>query len=84
MVKSYSEIMQTARRCSCFILILISIASLLSLVVAKDDKVHHEDGLEIHYTFKPEVCNRKAQALDLLTIHYKGTLKDGGKTFDSR
>lgn len=49
-------------------------------------QVHCEDQtneLEIHNTFMPEVCDRKAKVTDLLTLHYKGELKDSGKVFDS-
>lgn len=42
-----------------------------------------EDELEIHNTFKPENCPRKAKPIDVLTVHYKGTVK-GGAVFDSR
>ncbi|KAG9510591.1 Peptidyl-prolyl cis-trans isomerase FKBP14 [Fragariocoptes setiger] len=38
--------------------------------------------VEIHYTFKPEVCERKAKVTDLLTLHYRGALQDGTE-FDS-
>lgn len=39
--------------------------------------------LEIHNTFKPETCDRTAKPTDVITLHYKGTLKDTGKEFDS-
>lgn len=39
--------------------------------------------LEIHNTFKPEQCNRKAKVTDVLTLHYKGALENG-QVFDSR
>lgn len=42
-----------------------------------------EPELEIHNTFKPEDCNRKAKVTDVLTLHYKGTLENG-EVFDSR
>lgn len=42
-----------------------------------------EPELEIHHTFKPEQCLRKAKVTDILTLHYKGTLEDG-TVFDSR
>lgn len=42
-----------------------------------------EPDLEIHYTFKPEPCKRKAKVTDILTLHYKGTLENG-LVFDSR
>lgn len=38
--------------------------------------------LEIHNTFKPETCARKAKRTDVLTLHYKGQLKSG-EVFDS-
>ena len=39
--------------------------------------------LEIHNIFKPDSCERKAKATDVLTLHYKGTLKDVEQVFDS-
>lgn len=42
-----------------------------------------EAELEIHNTFRPENCDRKAAATDFLTLHYTGALKDGN-VFDSR
>lgn len=39
--------------------------------------------LEIHNTFKPDTCDRKAKVTDLLTLHYKGTLHGSDKVFDS-
>lgn len=42
-----------------------------------------EPELEIHNTFKPENCPRKAKVTDVLTLHYKGTLQNG-EVFDSR
>jgi len=41
------------------------------------------EDLQIHYTFKPEVCDRKAVATNVLTLHYRGTLENG-HVFDSR
>lgn len=42
-----------------------------------------EAELEIHNTFKPEDCKRKAKVTDILTLHYKGALENG-EVFDSR
>ena len=42
-----------------------------------------EPDLEVHNTFKPEDCKRKARVTDVLTLHYKGTLQNG-EVFDSR
>lgn len=50
-------------------------------VVASEEELPE---LQVHYTFKPEVCERKAKATDVITLHYKGTLKDTNKEFDSR
>lgn len=50
----------------------------ISFVSATD-----EADLEIHNTFKPEQCKRKAKVTDILTLHYKGTLQNG-EVFDSR
>lgn len=43
----------------------------------------NEPDLEVHNTFKPEQCARKAKVTDVLTLHYKGTLQNG-EVFDSR
>lgn len=56
----------------------ITVISLLSSFVLCD-----EPELEIHNTFKPENCKRKAKVTDVLTLHYKGTL-ESGEVFDSR
>lgn len=42
-----------------------------------------EPDLEVHNTFQPENCPRKAKVTDVLTLHYKGTLQSG-EVFDSR
>jgi len=42
-----------------------------------------EAGLEIHETFKPEPCPRKAKITDVVTLHYRGQLENG-EVFDSR
>lgn len=42
-----------------------------------------EPDLEIHNTFVPEPCARKARVTDIITLHYKGTLENG-QLFDSR
>lgn len=43
----------------------------------------NEPDLEVHNTFKPEQCARKAKVTDILTLHYKGTLENG-QVFDTR
>lgn len=48
-----------------------------------DDTGHKEPDLEIHNLFKPDDCQRKAKATDIITVHYKGTLENG-RVFDSR
>lgn len=50
------------------------------LFAAADDQL---SDLEIHNLFKPETCDRKSKATDLITLNYKGTLQDG-TIFDSR
>ncbi|ETS62386.1 hypothetical protein PaG_03473 [Moesziomyces aphidis] len=40
------------------------------------------DKLQVGVKFRPEVCDDKSQAGDLLAMHYTGTLADGTK-FDS-
>lgn len=57
---------------------------LLACVVNVDSSDQELPELEIHYTFKPEKCERKAKVTDVITLHYKGTLKETGKEFDSR
>lgn len=59
---------------------LVASAYLIVSLVECQDK----SGLEIHDTFKPENCARKAKAIDILTVHYKGYLKEGNTVFDSR
>lgn len=61
------------------ILLLASACLIISLVECEENS-----GLEIHNTFKPENCERKAKPIDVLTVHYKGSLKEGGAVFDSR
>lgn len=66
-----------------FYLILVVLA-FLSLVVSNSDATNEELAeLEVHNTFKPETCDRKAKATDVITLHYKGTLQNG-QVFDSR
>lgn len=55
------------------------IASCIIVAIRCED----EAKLEIHNTFKPQDCARRAKLTDILTVHYKGTLQDGS-VFDSR
>lgn len=50
---------------------------------AQSSEEPHADGLEIHNTFKPDACDRKAKSTDVLTLHYKGFLQGSEKVFDS-
>lgn len=59
---------------------LLLLICIISVVYSEEELPE----LQIHYTFKPEVCERKAKATDVITLHYKGTLKDTNKEFDSR
>lgn len=61
---------------------LIMVLSLVATTVYSNDSENLPE-LEIHNTFKPENCVRKAKSTDVLTLHYKGTLPDG-HVFDSR
>lgn len=56
-----------------------TLGALIACVAMEAD----EQGLEIHNTFRPEQCDRKAKVTDLLTLHYKGYLKEAGTPFDS-
>lgn len=60
-----------------------SVIFLLSLHYIISVKSDDEGKLEIHNTFKPDSCNRKAKVTDILTLHYKGALQNG-QEFDSR
>lgn len=61
--------------------LLVAILTLTSSSARGEEEAEKE--LEIHYTFKPENCDRKAKVTDLVTLHYKGTLENG-QVFDSR
>lgn len=66
--------------------ILLFISSLIVLAIIFPNAVtanENSDELEIHNTFKPDICDRKAKATDVLTLHYEGFLKDSEKEFDS-
>lgn len=65
-----------------FICSLFVIISFIVTTVHSNDSENLPE-LEIHNTFKPENCDRKARSTDVLTLHYKGTLEDG-HVFDSR
>lgn len=59
-----------------------------SLCNSTDKPVKSEtlpSGLKIDYMFipDPEVCEPKSKKGDMLTMHYTGTLQNGGKKFDS-
>lgn len=63
-----------------WLLCCISAACLLSVAVANEQE---EPQLEIHNTFKPETCDRKAKSTDVLTLHYKGYIQGSDQVFDS-
>lgn len=69
--------------CLAVVLVLYSIISTNTFVSASDEKNPENLEVEIHNTFKPETCDRKARATDVVTLHYKGTLKETGHVFDS-
>lgn len=61
-----------------------SFASYFTVICLALSFVHCEEAdVEVHNTFKPENCPRKARVTDILTLHYKGTLENG-EVFDSR
>lgn len=62
------------------ILISVIALSLLQLSVAGNEQAGE---LEVHNTFKPESCSRKAKVTDVVTLHYKGSLQNG-EVFESR
>lgn len=59
--------------------ILMLLICIINVVSAEEELPE----LEIHNTFKPETCDRKAKPTDIITLNYKGTLKDTNKEFDS-
>lgn len=65
--------------------LLIVLISIIILIEgqAQASKEKREDGLEIHYTFRPEACERKARTTNVLTLHYKGYLEGTETVFDS-
>lgn len=66
------------------VLLSLFILFISSAFTDEVDKKNPEDvELEIHNTFKPENCDRKAKATDVITLHYKGTLQETGHVFDS-
>lgn len=66
------------------LLAILSIVTLVQVVnCSSSSEETLESGLKIHYTFKPEVCERKSQATDVLTLHYKGQLEGSDQVFDS-
>jgi len=50
------------------------LASLATIVLAKDVDVKVTRAVE---------CERKSQKGDKISVHYRGTLEDGGKQFDA-
>lgn len=82
-----NQMSSTAIAASNLVFARLTISILLcAIVLIARQAVADEAGLaelEIHNTFKPENCDRKARATDYLTLHYRGTLEDG-KEFDSR
>lgn len=60
---------------------LLPILTVVSMTITHVQS--NEPELEIHNTFKPEDCKRKAKVTDVITLHYKGMLENG-QVFDSR
>ncbi|SPO30818.1 related to FPR2 - FK506/rapamycin-binding protein of the ER [Ustilago trichophora] len=59
---------------------IVGLTAAITVVAAADTNL--PDKLQVGVKYRPEVCDDKSQAGDLLAMHYTGTLADGTK-FDS-
>ncbi|KXN70776.1 hypothetical protein CONCODRAFT_17376 [Conidiobolus coronatus NRRL 28638] len=69
---------------------LIYLLSILGLALAKEDESADEGvkplnklGIEVTYSVPQEECDYRTDEGDNISVHYTGTLLNGGKKFDS-
>lgn len=75
------------RKVVCICVLFINFSELLCNLTDKPVKSETlPSGLKIDHMFipDPEACEPKSKSGDMLTMHYTGTLQNGGKKFDSR
>lgn len=64
--------------------IILPLLCLWVVCVAADQANNEVTDLEIITLHKPDDCKKFSKRGDMLSMHYQGTLKEGGKEFDSR
>ncbi|KAL8567563.1 hypothetical protein ACOMHN_054377 [Nucella lapillus] len=61
-----------------------AVSTILFLVsLSGQSKADDKPELQTEVLFKPEKCEQKSKAHDMLSMHYTGTLTETGKKFDS-
>jgi len=63
--------------------IILPLLCLWAVCVAADEANNEVTELEIITLHKPDDCKRSSKRGDMLSMHYRGTLKENGKEFDS-
>lgn len=63
--------------------IILPLLCLWAVCVAADEVNNEVTDLEIVTLHKPDDCKRSSKRGDMLSMHYRGTLKEDGKEFDS-